>query len=413
MIIKCPECELQVSDKANSCPHCGYPIQSNAGRRKTRNKNNKRRRLPNGFGQISEIKNRNLRNSFRAMITIGKTPTGKPICKLLKPKSFFETYNDAYTALVEYNKNPYDLNKDITVNELYDVWSKGYFETLKSDSSIRVTKAAWAYCSSIYDMNFADVRIRHIKGCMDNGIATIYGKVKNPSPVMKSKIKLIFNLMFDYALEYEIVDKNFARTFHIPKNVKEEINESKKGHIPFTNQELKTLWDHVDSVKYADVILIQCYSGWRPQELGLIKIEDVNLDDNIFIGGMKTSAGKNRVVPIHSKIKKLVENRYEEASQFNSDYLINYTDMGIQKSRLKFTYDKYTRAFNKIQEQLALNSEHRPHDGRVTFVTLAKKYNVDEYAIKYMVGHSIQDITERVYTKRESIWLREEIEKIK
>ena len=26
MLIKCKECELQVSDKAISCPHCGYPI---------------------------------------------------------------------------------------------------------------------------------------------------------------------------------------------------------------------------------------------------------------------------------------------------------------------------------------------------------------------------------------------------
>lgn len=25
-LIKCPECQLQVSDKALSCPHCGYPI---------------------------------------------------------------------------------------------------------------------------------------------------------------------------------------------------------------------------------------------------------------------------------------------------------------------------------------------------------------------------------------------------
>ena len=53
MLIKCPECELQVSDKAASCPHCGYPLKE----QKTKNINrkpNKRRRLPNGFGQITE-----------------------------------------------------------------------------------------------------------------------------------------------------------------------------------------------------------------------------------------------------------------------------------------------------------------------------------------------------------------------
>ena len=142
MLVKCPECELQVSDKAPACPHCGYPMKPSV-KRKPRAKNNKRRRLPNGFGQISEIKNRNLRNPFRAMVTVGKTQDGKPICKPLKPDSYFATYNDAYAALVEYNKNPYDLGAAITVKELYDKWSEEYFKTLKSDGSSRAVTSAW------------------------------------------------------------------------------------------------------------------------------------------------------------------------------------------------------------------------------------------------------------------------------
>ncbi|MFQ7452799.1 MAG: zinc ribbon domain-containing protein [Flavonifractor plautii] len=27
MLTQCPECELPVSDKANACPHCGYPLK--------------------------------------------------------------------------------------------------------------------------------------------------------------------------------------------------------------------------------------------------------------------------------------------------------------------------------------------------------------------------------------------------
>lgn len=44
---------------------------------------------------------------------------------------------------------------------------------------------------------------------------------------------------------------------------------------------------------------------------------------------------------------------------------------------------------------------------------MAKKYKVDEYAIKYMVGHVISDITEKVYTNRSRERLKEKIEKIK
>lgn len=77
------------------------------------------------------------------------------------------------------------------------------------------------------------------------------------------------------------------------------------------------------------------------------------------------------------------------------------------------TYDRYQKGFIKVRDELKLNPLHRPHDGRTHFVTAAKKCGVDEYAIKYMVGHAISDITEKVYTKRELDWMREELEKIK
>lgn len=71
-------------------------------------KRKKHRRLPNGFGQISEIKNRNLRKPFRVLITVGKDSTGHPICKPLRPQSYFETYNEAYLAL---NVDEYALRR--------------------------------------------------------------------------------------------------------------------------------------------------------------------------------------------------------------------------------------------------------------------------------------------------------------
>ena len=412
MLIKCVECELQVSDKAITCPHCGFPLQPNK-LTKTMKKTNKRRRLPNGFGQISEIKNQNLRKPFRAMVTVGKTSTGKPISKLLKPESYFATYNDAYNALMEYNKNPYDLDVAISVQELYERWSEEYFATLKNKSSERSITSAWAYCSSIYDMRVMDLRARHIKGCMDEGFRIEKGVVKYPTAGTKTRMKSMFNLMLDYALEYEIVDRNYARTFNISDNILEEKEQAKRGHIPMTDKDFETLWANVDTVQYVDVILIQCYSGWRPQELGLIKIENVDLTNWTFTGGMKTTAGTNRIVPIHPKIKHLVKRKYNEALELGSDYLINCTDTSTHRSSLMFTYDKYQKRFAKIVKQLNLNEQHRPHDPRIHFVTMAKEAKVDEYAIKRMVGHSIADITERVYTVRDIEWLRDEIEKIK
>ena len=411
MLIKCPECELQVSDKAPACPHCGYPMKPTV-KRKPRTKNNKRRRLPNGFGQISEIKNRNLRNPFRAMVTVGKTQDGKPICKPLKPESYFPTYNDAYAALVEYNKNPYDLEPSITVKELYDKWSEEYFKTLKAEGSVRGVESAWAYCSAVYGMRVMDVRARHIKGCMEEGTATVRGKEQHPSASMKNKIKSLFNLMLDYALEYELVDRNYSRTFNLTEETIKEIQTVKQEHIPFSEDEMRRLWAHVDDKRFVDVMLIQCYSGWRPQELGLLELENVDLENWTFQGGMKTDAGMDRVVPIHSKIRPLVERKYKEALSIGSKYLFNCTD-GRSGKPTMMTYQRYQKGFGMVRDELKLNPEHRPHDGRKHFVTAAKKAGVDEYAIKYMVGHKISDITEKVYTQREFEWLKTEIEKIK
>lgn len=62
------------------------------------------------------------------------------------------------------------------------------------------------------------------------------------------------------------------------------------------------LWDNVEKVKFADMILIGIYSGWRPQELAILQISDIDLEENTMFGGLKTEAGKNRCVPIHPKI---------------------------------------------------------------------------------------------------------------
>lgn len=411
MLIKCPECGLQASDKALSCPHCGLPFQQDVKPKQPR-KYNKRRRLPNGFGQITEIKNRNLRNPFRAMVTIGKTDTGRPICKPLKPVAFFSTYNEAYAALVEYNKNPYDLESSITVKELYEKWTDEYFKTI-SDSAIRSITAAWAYCSVLYGMRVVDVRARHIKGCMEDGTAVVRGKTKPASPNTKARIKSMFNLLLDYAVEYEIVDRNYGRTFDVPSEIIKEQKKNKKEHISFSEDEMQILWDRVDEVPYADAVLIQCYSGWRPQELVVIKLENVNLEKWCFEGGMKSDAGTDRIVPIHSRIRHLVEKKYKEALALGSPNLINTVDPRTHRDTVTLTYDKYRKRFNKLRDELKLNPHHRAHDPRMQFITMAKKYSVDEYAIKNMVGHAINDVTEKVYTKRDLEWLRSEMEKIK
>ena len=103
-------------------------------------------------------------------------------------------------------------------------------------------------------------------------------------------------------------------------------------------------------------------SGWRPQELAILKVRDVDLDGDTFFGGLKTDAGKNRIVPIHPLIKKLVNRCYEEAMELESEYLFN--DSEGQRGTV-MTYDKYRHRFEKIMKRLDM--KHRPHETRHTF----------------------------------------------
>ena len=111
--------------------------------------------------------------------------------------------------------------------------------------------------------------------------------------------------MYDYALVYDMVEKNYARAFSLPKDVVKAKNQNIKDHIAFTDEEIQILWQNIN-VPYVDLILIQCYSGWRPNEL-----LNMTIDGDFMCGGSKTDSGRNRRVPIHHKIKPLIEKRKE------------------------------------------------------------------------------------------------------
>ena len=388
MLHNCPECEKQVSTKALFCPHCGYPFKQEVRKYKS----NRKRRLPNGFGQITKINSKNLRKPYRVMVTVGKNEFGRPISKLLKPEAYFETYNEAYQALMKYNSKPYDLSKDMTMSELYDEWSKKYYAD-RAKTTVEALQNAWKYCSLVYNMDVVNIRIKHVKACINDGVTPdrYTGKPKTATDFVQINIKRLLSLMLDYAVEYELITDNCARAFSMsaPKN--------KTSHMPYTDDEINILWQHEGEI-VADSILVQCYSGWRPQELFQLKKENINLEEHSFTGGMKTESGKNRKVPIHSKIYHIVERLY---SQSTTENLIDCK------------YGTFYYKYNCMLTEYGLSSDHRMHDGRKHFVTIAKKYKVDDFAIKYIVGHTIRDITEKIYTQRELDWLKEEIEKIR
>ena len=98
------------------------------------------------------------------------------------------------------------------------------------------------------------------------------------------------------------------------------------------------------------------YSGWRPQELGLIEMDRVDLDNWEFTGGIKTDAGIDRLVPIHPRIRELVKQKYDEAIRLGSDYLINCID---SQRTVSYTHLGDNEFAKNILVKLARLSEER------------------------------------------------------
>lgn len=344
-------------------------------------------RLPNGYGEITKITSKPLRNPYRVRLVVARQPNGRPKYKTL---AYYPSCNDAYSALVEYHKDPYNLDSKISMQELYKRWFEEYSKDA-SDSSIRHVTSAWKYCDMLYDQPVGTIRTTHIKSVIDS--------CENPRTAVR--VKSVLNILCDYACTYDLMNKNYARNMKFTK----KLDEPEKEHIVFTDDEMRTLWKNVDD-RFVRLILVQCYTGWRPQEIGLIKREDVDIMRWTIKGGMKTAAGKDRIVPIHQRIRVIVENLVREAYALESEYAFPNANGS------KLTYNTYYRNFEKTMAKYNLNPNHRAHDGRKHFVTKCKQYGVDEYAIKYMVGHHIDDITERIYTERSTEWLAKELSKV-
>lgn len=352
-------------------------------------------KLPNGFGSVYKLKDRFRRRPWMAVKTMkwNIDEEGQKTKQVRKTIGFFATKQEAIAALTHYNENPYDLDAEkLTFSDVYEKWSSEYFATI-GPSSARTVTAAYRYCKPIYDMRMKDLRVEHLEQTIrdaDVGAST------------KSRIKSLFNLMYKYAMRHEIVDKDYAQLCNGVKRESPQIIR-----VPFSDQEIESLWQHLE-IPFVDMILIGIYSGWRPQELAVLKISDVDLENMTYTGGLKTDAGKNRIVPIHSLVTELVIKNYDQAVRMGSEYLFNDPD-GQQGTHL--TYDKYRGRFRKVMSRLDM--DHKPHDTRHTFITKGKEADMNEYLLKMIVGHEIRDVTEKVYTHRTIDDLKNEIEKIK
>ena len=340
-------------------------------------------RNANGFGGISHLGG-NRRKPYRARVTVGWTPEGKQIFKTI---GYFETKTKALAALLEYNDDPNRVDaKKITLKEVYERWSAVKYEGMPQ-GTLNTYKMGYNYIKHLDNVPFVQIKSDHVRDCIKN-----CEKGKST----KTRIKSVFSQLFDWAMENDIVNKNYASFVKIKIDPEDE--ESRR--VPFTNDEIKLLWEHKDT-PYIYSILILLYSGIRIKELFILKNADINLKDRWFKTGVKTSAGKNRYIPIHDDILPLFEKLYDP----NYKYFFRF-----ENKDKEVDYNVYRREiWDAILEKL--NMKHLPHDTRHTFVSEMYRKGAKEVYLQRIIGHSNGNVTQH-YTHDDLGDLLTEINKI-
>lgn len=330
-------------------------------------------RLPSGYGGIVKLKG-NRRKPYQVRLTKGFTDEGKQIYMYL---GYYAKRGEALEALAEYNSSPYDITREtITFAEVYKKWSNEHFKKVSSSSIERYSNAYRKYCKSLYKMRFKDIRLTHLQAVIDNcGMA-------HPT---RASIKTLFAVLTRFAMKNDIVDKDYAQYVDVGQR------EGKINRKPFTQEEIDKLFKYVDTFDYLDTILIMIYSGLRVGEMLDLRIENIHLEERYMVGGSKTEAGKNRIIPINKKIEPFIRKYYEKNK--DKEFLI------INSLGRPMGYSNYRREkFDNIMEKLKM--EHKPHDARHTFAILMDSAGANKLCIKRIIGHSSQDITEDIYTHK-------------
>ena len=153
--------------------------------------------------------------------------------------------------------------------------------------------------------------------------------------------------------------------------------------IALTPEQIKTIY--ATDTKSRDLVMILIYTGMRISEL--LGINEVH--DDYIIAGVKTKAGKHRIIPIHPQIKDALKRFLK---------------------RKPLQYNAYRKRLKKDCKVYGI--EFTFHECRHTFVTLANEYGADMTTLKKLIGHSTKDVTESVYLHTRISTLKSEIEKI-
>ncbi len=345
-------------------------------------------KLPNGYGSITKLSGKR-RKPYVVRITTGIVYDDEISDYRLNRVvlGYYANRKEAIQALAEYHNSPFDLAQNkITFGELYARWSEQKFSKI-SNSTRTSYESAYKYCEPLKNVYIRDIKTDALQAAID---ACPHGSST------KKNILIIMNAVFEHAIKNDLVNKNYAEFITI------EHSDPTIERIPFSNQEIEYLWKISNERYDAQILLILLYTGMRVNELLQMPRDCCHLNEQYLEILKAKNKSSIRKVPIHDKILPFVKRFYDLSGE---NLIVNDNGNNI-------LYGNFVnRELARLNKEM--NSSHRFHDTRHTFISNGHKYRLDEYCLKRIVGHEVKGITQKVYTHVGVPELLKEINKIR
>ena len=289
----------------------------------------------------------------------------------------YTTSAQAILALDAYNAS--NLSVDVyslTFAQVFEKWKSNHYETVSS-------KAQSAYSGS-----FIRAQALHSQKMRDLKTAdyqTIIDSMHGMSRSSCEKQRQLFSQLCKYAMQQDIIDKNYAQFLLLPKAA-----EAKDRIL--SDQEIRLIWTMQNDKRLGDtarIALALIYTGFRINELLHLQREDVHLQEGYVIGGEKTDAGRDRIVPIHPDVMPIFEDWMQQ--HIESQWLLPSANDNARSS------DTVRKSFNSLMHKLGIEGV-TPHSCRHTAATIMTNDGVPTDTIKRILGHTDYAFTSNRYT---------------
>ena len=368
----CPKCRREIPDDSNICCYCGRVIHRLEPRPRKR---------PNGSGSVYKLTDK--RRTRPWVMAKGGKILGR-----------YATKTAALEALEKLAGKPIGDAIDLTLQEIYTLWSAQHYPRLKEDARLAY-ELAWSKLEPLGGKKMRTLRTEDVQKVIDADVA----KGRSRSTVKKTQT--LYSQLCKFAMRRDIIDRNYADFLVLPRQ--EPVQRD-----TFTEDEIVRLRADADAGNETSmIILILIYTGYRINELLQKRRDQVNLDHGVMYGGEKTAAGRGRVVVIHPMIHRYVE--YFAARATGPLLLSGYTGNLVRNNFAR-------RDWKSTLQRLGITREGRqlhPHCTRYTFATRAKAAGVDDDTIKRTMGHTDFALTSDVYIQDDLDRLRREMEKMR